>query len=506
MTAAFAYDGERGVLTNHRSTAAPQRPERNNTGTTVQYEASAERVSVVGGIRFENNGSFGFYAAPRVAASWLVNSGGEHDELGSTRLRASVGRGIKEPLFIQSYSPSPSFLGNPDLEAGAVARLRRRIRTAVRRRSRRDRSDVLREPLRRFDQPRPLRSGHVQRTVREHRRNARVRPRAGRHRHRQRRASRRRRLHVPRFEGHSQHQQQPDLCARTGAVPAAAPLGLAAGVLLAQPRQPWRSAPCSSARASTATSTFPASRRTKATPRGMRAARFASTRRTAAFVTIDNLADRDYMEPLGYPGLRPHRSSRHSNEVLMALAAEHISFAYGAASPPVLDDVSAAVARGGLVGILGPNGSGKTTLLRLLGGLLRPSGDASSLDGVDLHAIPRATVARRMAMVPQETQLAFEYTVLEMATMGRYPHLGAFEIEGPEDLEIAREALARNRHAASRVAVVQHALRRRKTARRHCRRACAESRHPAARRTDRLARSRVSARDPLDSPQAEPRA
>jgi iron complex transport system ATP-binding protein len=46
-----------------------------------------------------------------------------------------------------------------------------------------------------------------------------------------------------------------------------------------------------------------------------------------------------------------------------------------------------------------------------------------------------------MAMVPQETQLAFEYTVLEMAVMGRYPHLGAFEIEGPDDIEIAREAL-----------------------------------------------------------------
>lgn len=113
LTAAFAYDGERGVLTNHRSTADPQRPERNNTGTTVQYEASAERVSVVGGIRFENNGSFGFYAAPRLAVSWLLNPG--EGERGATRLRASVGRGIKEPLFIQSYSPSPSFLGNPDL-------------------------------------------------------------------------------------------------------------------------------------------------------------------------------------------------------------------------------------------------------------------------------------------------------------------------------------------------------------------------------------------------------
>ncbi|MEO5739601.1 MAG: ABC transporter ATP-binding protein [Vicinamibacterales bacterium] len=134
------------------------------------------------------------------------------------------------------------------------------------------------------------------------------------------------------------------------------------------------------------------------------------------------------------------------------LAAEHLSFAYrprphvsrfqaAAANEMVLDDVSAAVARGGLVGILGPNGSGKTTLLRLMGGLLHPSGGRVSLDGVDLRSVPRATAARRMAMVPQETQLAFEYTVLEMATMGRYPHLGAFEIEGPEDLEIARDSL-----------------------------------------------------------------
>ncbi len=113
LTAAFAYDGERGVLTNHLSTVAPQRPERNNTGTTVQYEASGERASLVGGIRFENNGSFGFYAAPRLAVSWLMRT--SSDAIGSSRLRASVGRGIKEPLFVQSYSPSPFFLGNPDL-------------------------------------------------------------------------------------------------------------------------------------------------------------------------------------------------------------------------------------------------------------------------------------------------------------------------------------------------------------------------------------------------------
>src|SRR5205823_14011761 len=112
---AFAYDGERGVLTNFRSTAAPQRPARNSTGTTVQYEATSARGSVMGGIRFEDNGSFGFYAAPRVAASWVIHPA--DDNIGATRLHASVGRGIKEPTFRQSYNPSPGYLGNPDLKA-----------------------------------------------------------------------------------------------------------------------------------------------------------------------------------------------------------------------------------------------------------------------------------------------------------------------------------------------------------------------------------------------------
>ena len=96
----------------------------------------------------------------------------------------------------------------------------------------------------------------------------------------------------------------------------------------------------------------------------------------------------------------------------------------------------------GFVGILGPNGSGKTTLLRVLAGVLRPSRGQVLLDGNDLSRTSRPLLARRMAVVPQETHLAFDYTVMEVVLMGRYPHLGAFEIEGPSDFAIAREALA----------------------------------------------------------------
>ncbi len=107
----------------------------------------------------------------------------------------------------------------------------------------------------------------------------------------------------------------------------------------------------------------------------------------------------------------------------------------------MLRNVSAQISTGSLLGILGPNGSGKTTLLRMLAGVLSPGTGRVLLDGVDLRTLRRRDVSRCMAMVPQETQLAFDYSVLEMAVMGRYPHLGAFEVEGPKDLEIARESL-----------------------------------------------------------------
>ena len=122
------------------------------------------------------------------------------------------------------------------------------------------------------------------------------------------------------------------------------------------------------------------------------------------------------------------------------LQAADVSFGYD--DKAVVRNVSLDVADDGFVGIIGPNGSGKTTLLRLLAGTRAPQSGRVMLDGRPLTSLPRASIARRMAVVPQETQLAFEYTVLEVVLMGRYPHLGAFTIEGPSDIGVAREALA----------------------------------------------------------------
>ena len=124
------------------------------------------------------------------------------------------------------------------------------------------------------------------------------------------------------------------------------------------------------------------------------------------------------------------------------LQASDLSFAYRSGAPLVVDGVSIALARGGLVGILGPNGSGKTTLLKILSGALAPSAGSIWLDNRPLGEWPRRALARRIALVPQETYAPFDFTVLDIVLMGRYPHLGTFALEGPADLAIARQALA----------------------------------------------------------------
>jgi cobalamin transport system ATP-binding protein len=109
----------------------------------------------------------------------------------------------------------------------------------------------------------------------------------------------------------------------------------------------------------------------------------------------------------------------------------------------LLRGVSLGLSGGSLLALIGPNGSGKSTLLRLLGGLWRPSEGAVLLGGHNLSALPRRTVARRIAYTPQDTHLDFAFTVREIVLTGRHPHLGRFEVAGARDHAAVNEAMRR---------------------------------------------------------------
>lgn len=121
------------------------------------------------------------------------------------------------------------------------------------------------------------------------------------------------------------------------------------------------------------------------------------------------------------------------------LSLRGVSFVYSGAN--VLDGIDLDVRAGERLAILGPNGAGKSTMLRLLVGTLTPDAGQVLLDGADLASLRGADRARRLAFVPQESRVAFDFTVLEIVLMGRSPRLGLLGIEGAKDLEVARRAL-----------------------------------------------------------------
>jgi iron complex transport system ATP-binding protein len=107
----------------------------------------------------------------------------------------------------------------------------------------------------------------------------------------------------------------------------------------------------------------------------------------------------------------------------------------------VLQEVSFRVEKGEFVGVIGPNGSGKTTLLKILYRLLAPQKGEILFGPVSMKKMDRRDIARRVAVVAQETHLLFPFSVLETILMGRSPYLGHLMFESEKDLEIAKRAM-----------------------------------------------------------------
>lgn len=113
------------------------------------------------------------------------------------------------------------------------------------------------------------------------------------------------------------------------------------------------------------------------------------------------------------------------------IEVKELSFSHG--TNRILTEISISVKTGDFLGILGPNGAGKTTLLRCMTGTLRPSSGKVLLEGQEIQTMERRDIAKVLSVVAQEKINEFDFTVEELVTMGRLPHLGRFERERPED-------------------------------------------------------------------------
>ena len=112
---------------------------------------------------------------------------------------------------------------------------------------------------------------------------------------------------------------------------------------------------------------------------------------------------------------------------------DDVAVRYPRAAAEALSGVSLEAKRGILTAIVGPNGSGKSTLVRALIGRIATTRGRIEVDGIDVAAIDRASLARRVAVVTQKEELAFPVAVSEYVALGRFPHLGIWHAAGDAD-------------------------------------------------------------------------
>lgn len=107
----------------------------------------------------------------------------------------------------------------------------------------------------------------------------------------------------------------------------------------------------------------------------------------------------------------------------------------------ILDRLSCGVNDNEFLVIIGPNGAGKTTLLKAICGLVKVHSGQILIQNKKLVTFSRKKIAATMALVPQQMNMEFAFTVEETVLMGRYPYLGMLEQEKKEDYDIARQAM-----------------------------------------------------------------
>ncbi|MFH1775874.1 MAG: ABC transporter ATP-binding protein [Chloroflexota bacterium] len=124
---------------------------------------------------------------------------------------------------------------------------------------------------------------------------------------------------------------------------------------------------------------------------------------------------------------------------MIEIEMEKVQLSYG--HKVVLNDITLKVLPGEIVGLIGPNGCGKSTIIRALSRVIPSQRGRILLDGRDIAGIPRRDLARLLGVVPQMPLLPSTFTAFEIVLMGRNPHLGFLQHEGPRELAIVWQAM-----------------------------------------------------------------
>jgi len=124
---------------------------------------------------------------------------------------------------------------------------------------------------------------------------------------------------------------------------------------------------------------------------------------------------------------------------MITIEMHDVSLGYG--RNVVLKGINLRVSPGEMVGLIGPNGCGKSTIIRALSRIIPPFSGRILVGGQDITRVSRRELAHLIGVVPQMPLLPSAFTAFEIVLMGRNPHLGFLQYEGPREIAIAWQAM-----------------------------------------------------------------
>jgi iron complex transport system ATP-binding protein len=109
----------------------------------------------------------------------------------------------------------------------------------------------------------------------------------------------------------------------------------------------------------------------------------------------------------------------------------------------ILKDINFQIEKGKIYGILGNNGSGKSTLLKALSRINPIKNGKVFINQKDINLYSSKHLAQTIALVPQQTNLIFDFSALQITLMGRIPYQKPLYADSQEDLEIVKQSMLR---------------------------------------------------------------
>ncbi len=123
-----------------------------------------------------------------------------------------------------------------------------------------------------------------------------------------------------------------------------------------------------------------------------------------------------------------------------AIEVDNLSFAYPR-QDQILTGLAFALELGAFLAVVGPNGAGKSTLLSLLCRTLKANAGQIRIDGKQIATYSHQQLARKMAVVRQESTPVFSFTVAQTVAMARTPYCGTMGFPAKNDISRIEDAL-----------------------------------------------------------------